>query len=77
MPTQPNQHIKLSDCFTTLLSSWGSDIPPQAIWAAIDFLDYFRPFYKELEGLQFKQLCEDKTGKNNAMIIETLKNMGI
>ena len=65
---------KLSECFSTLLYSWGGDTPPEAIWAANDFLEYHKPFYTELEGREFVE--DDMDGKNGE-IIELLKSMGI
>ena len=72
----PNLTIlpKLSTCFQTLLFSWGSDTPPEAIWAANEFLNYQKLFNKELRHQTFVE--DDQTG-NNGQIIELLKTMGI
>lgn len=63
---------KLSDCFQTLLYSWGGDTPPEAIWTANDFLKYFSLMYKELKGLEFQ---EDDINEVNPKILDMLVNM--
>lgn len=64
----------LSECFQTLLYSWGGDTPPEAIWAANDFLNAQKQFYKELRDQQF---VEDDQDGNNTRILDLLKSMGI
>lgn len=64
---------KIYKAFNTLLYSWGSDTPPEAIWAANDFLESFEEQYPQLKGLSFIE--DDYEGKNGIIleIIKTLK----
>ena len=65
---------KLHKIFHSLLYSWGGDTPPEAIWSANDFLDYFKPNHPELKGLEF--LEDDDNGENNR-ILEIIKTLDI
>lgn len=45
---------------STLLHSWGSDTPPEAIWAANEFVDFFAEVRgKENHNIEFKEDLND------------------
>jgi len=63
-------------CFTTLLYSWGSDTPPEATWAANDFLKLLSATHKELIGLEFKESYSDADcEEHNEAILNILKSL--
>lgn len=62
------------DCLMTLLFSWGSDAPPEAIWAANDFLEFLSPLYPQLKELSF---IEDDPYGHNSTTLDVIKKLGI
>jgi len=57
------------NALSTLLFSWGGDTPPEAIWAANDFLDYFEKVNKITLSGRF----EEDLSNNN--LLEEIKNL--
>ena len=70
---------KLEETFETLLNSWGSDTPPEAIWTANNFLE-FMILYWELEWNMdekyFKEE-EDEEGENDAIVQELIGKISL
>jgi len=68
--------MTLHKCFLTLLYSWGSDTPAEAIWAANDFLKFFREsseYYSfKLKGLEF---VEDDENGENEKVLQIIKSL--
>jgi hypothetical protein len=57
---------KFIKALNTLLYSWGGDTPPDAIWAANDFLDY----YEEVLGVTIHSrfVEDDSLGENQELL---------
>jgi len=49
----------LIKCFITLFYSWGSDAPPEAIWAANDFLNWFEKEFDSKIDIRFDENLEN------------------
>ncbi len=64
--------MKYYNAFTTLLYAWGGDTPPEAIWAANEFLRILEVAYPVLVGLDFQE--DNSTGINDN-ILDTLKTL--
>jgi len=51
---------------TTLLCSWGSDAPPESVWAANDFLKIIEEHYSYKFENEFTESFEDNFPSNNS-----------
>jgi len=62
---------------STLLFSWGSDTPPEAIWAANEFLDYFEKVNKITLSGRFEETDYDNEDyeENNNILLDEIKNL--
>ncbi len=64
----------LSKCFETLLFSWGGDTPPEAIWAANEFLNHFCSTDTRLQGLEFLEEGQYDYANVNSRVIEAIRD---
>jgi len=61
---------------STLLFSWGGDTPPEAIWAANDFLDYFEKVNKITLSGRFEEVDSVPNWDIiNDNLLEEIKNL--
>jgi len=64
---------------STLLFSWGGDTPPEAIWAANDFLDYFEKVNKITLSGRFEEIDyqddNEGSGEHNNNLLDEIKNL--
>lgn len=58
------------EAMRTLLHSWGSDTPPEAIWAANGFLLFFKEFKGKTLEIEFE---EDDCGNNNSNVLTEME----
>ena len=61
---------------STLLYSWGSDTPSEAIWAANEFLDYFEKINGITLSGRFEEIDETPNWYvNNDNLLNDIKNL--
>ena len=59
---------KFIEGITTLLSAWGGDTPPEAIWAANELLD----FYKGLKQKEYLLYFDEEDDELNSQVLEEI-----
>ena len=59
------------EAMNTLLSSWGSDTPPEAIWAANEFMDVYYEA-RNIPTNARKYFVEDDDSDNNSELLESI-----
>ena len=59
----------------TLFNTWGGDTPPEAIWAANDFLDYFEKRNNIKLSGRFEEINSDENVEHNQELTEEIKNI--
>lgn len=52
----------------TLLFSWGTETPPEAVWAANDFLQY----YEEEMGIEIGARFDEEDWEHNQELMDSL-----
>lgn len=69
--------IELIESFlNTIIFSWGSDAPPEAIWAANDFLKILESEYDYIFKNTFSESYDDEYPNNNYdVVLEEIKDL--